>query len=378
MAQTDEATSQNQLVWSMSSSTWKDDFHGKEFSIVDRNGGTSRALTNDEYNKFIDRVKNGEAVAKAFKEFPYRGNGLTATVERELWYQEKDREVRADRKYVIVHIHFADEWDQNRHERRERQLVSGITQVNLRHLKSKPSEPGSRTEPGPRNWTSMFQYADPEPRGRQVFKFAGVGGWKWKEQPGAWPRQESVQVLMQNVNLNEPRHDDLIQWFEGDQPLARDSTRLQEEQKLEWSEKMCYFMHQVEDVMGRAETIFQAVLEQRCKPSRIGVEVLAIGNNAYDIPGIVVLENCVRDAHAVSLAFENIGARCHPVVENVVSPNQLTKCIEKWAVQCQSNEHGLRIVFLFWAGHSLSQVKGKKNPLYPFLLFSNQNCSKWL
>ncbi len=88
--------------------------------------------------------------------------------------------------------------------------------------------------------------------------------------------------------------------------------------------------------------------------SRIGVEVLAIGNDDYyveDMRHNGALKNCIRDANAVANAFEQLGARS-TVVENVKDRSDVRYYVKRWAESRLRND-GVRTAFLFWAGHAL-------------------------
>ena len=111
---------------------------------------------------FFRRVKNGDAQAKAFKEFPYT-KYKPWTVEREIWYRDFAGTVE-ERKYVIVHIHFSDLWDERLSAEGKKQNVTLVTQMNLRHF---PTTKGST---GAGAYETMFESAYLEQQGTGVLE----------------------------------------------------------------------------------------------------------------------------------------------------------------------------------------------------------------
>jgi hypothetical protein len=280
----------------------------------------SREFQKDaECVRFFRRVRERRAVAKAFKEFPHKGK-----VEREIWYRDYGGTTE-ERKYVIVHMHFSDDWDKNL----QRQKVTSVTQVNLRHF-TKSQEHATGTGA----WEAMFESAYLEQKGRCVFRTqqTGITEKCIFQASGDAPSANNVGWRWNNQDLGGQDLDQLIQWFPGMPRLERDRVMHRHEEDPEWSRIMVEFLNDAEKTMSSAKPASKDELEY-LQRSQIGLEVLAIGNDSYCFEGMRfegVLQNCVKDAKAVAEEFEKLDAKSK-VLEDVSDRLSLRKAVKNWA-----------------------------------------------
>ncbi len=312
------------------------DLHG----LVESDEALTREFkSDDECINFLKRVKQNEATAKAFKEFPFKGKGKPWKVEREIWFRDSAGNME-DKEYVVAHIHFSDEWDHDCASKRQQQKATSITQINLRHFTRKPTHGTGAAK-------AIFKSAYLEPLGKCIFRFCdgknGSGLPLCKHEIF-----NTIQCMGNNVK-------NLIQWFPGDPRMERERTvgRSGIHKHDNMLQTVAEFLETTHRGMHQTKLAEKEEVDYM-QPSAIGIEVLAIGNDAYFIDGLRQngqLRNCAKDARAVAEAFQELGAKCR-VVENVRDSAHLQDIIEEW-INTKLSNPTVEKAFFFWAGHAL-------------------------
>jgi hypothetical protein len=298
--------------------------------------------SNMECLDFFKRIQDGKAEAKAFKEFPYRKGGQPFTVEREIWFRDYGG-ILEERKYVIVHVHYSDSW--NKYV--QRQQVTQVTQINLRHFTEHQVH-----QVGAGAHEAMFKSTYLEEKGKPVFRnskcvFQGAG-WEDKNIAGwAW----------NNFDAHGHNFGNLPQWYDNMPRLDRERVIAgQDEKPAEIAHVLSCFLNKVNESMVGAKLLNHADQEdlKYLGHSRIGLEVLAIGNDSYCIEGMRdhgKLRNCVSDARSVSDSFKKLDAKCKLIMD-VKDRQNLRRVVLDWAESKLMHQH-VKTAFFFWAGHAL-------------------------
>mmetsp|Transcript_41063 Transcript_41063/g.95914 ORF Transcript_41063/g.95914 Transcript_41063/m.95914 type:complete len:212 (+) Transcript_41063:83-718(+) len=153
---------------------------------------------------FIKRVRKSEASAKYFKEFPYKRDG---TVMREMWFRDP-KAPESTKQWVVVHIHYADKYSEDRANRRQSQLVSSITQVNLRHCTVHRTEGHGRTSCYPTLMHGLYL----QDRGFPIFR--NDTGWNWYRDKISNSTQDGTFQIISKIAEAQ-------MWFPGDPQIIR-------------------------------------------------------------------------------------------------------------------------------------------------------------
>jgi len=172
--------------------------------IEEKDRASRRVETYQECEDFIKRVRRGEANAKYFKEFAYQGK-----VEREMWFRDP-KAPESTKQWVVVHIHYADKYSEDRAKRRERQLVSSIRQVNLRYTTLHRTPGHGRTS----CYESMLEGHYLMDTGFQLF--TSDKGWNWAKDRNPNSMQDRVLQIISKTQM-----DGVTMWFPGDPQVTR-------------------------------------------------------------------------------------------------------------------------------------------------------------
>mmetsp|Transcript_34161 Transcript_34161/g.79753 ORF Transcript_34161/g.79753 Transcript_34161/m.79753 type:complete len:172 (+) Transcript_34161:3153-3668(+) len=171
--------------------------------MMKNRGGGGPFRDYQECVDFIKRVRKGEASAKYLKEYCYKRNG---TVLREVWFL--DKEPQYNKQWVVVFIHYADIYRQDRAERRERQLVSSIRQVNLRRCTVHRTEGHGRTSCYPTLMHGLYL----QDRGFPIFR--NDTGWNWYRDKISNSTQDGTFQIISKIAEAQ-------MWFPGDPQIIR-------------------------------------------------------------------------------------------------------------------------------------------------------------
>ena len=243
------------------------------------------------------------------------------------------------RQYVVVHIHFEDQWQQSLENSRKPQNTTIVNCINLRHT----SLSGKYPTP----------FKDVHIEEKKVFVIShGKKGWEWHTPEHAGKDKFDMSRNFQNLQ-------GVVQWFPGDcqehlpQELSR--TLTMDEGFEEWPELLIDMLDGMDEMVGQASCVDNSVLDM-FHETYSGIEVLAIGNKNYRLSGLGsnkgVLLNAIRDAEDVAKAFEELGASCK-VVKDVELKSNLVDTIREWAEE-RLTLPNVRVAFFFWAGHAVT------------------------
>lgn len=133
-----------------------------------------------EWGDFVSAVRHGDAIPRAYKQFPYKDSRPQEEweVERECWFEWDAKVTTHDQyRYVVVHAHSLIKWDE-RHTAEHPMAVLG--QVNVRHCRTHKDFPNDGSKP-----SSKMQGELTERRGLAVGKFNDIGGLDWRDEEGA-------------------------------------------------------------------------------------------------------------------------------------------------------------------------------------------------
>lgn len=148
--------------------------------------GALRQLGSSGVKSFLKELQRDPNVATVFakNDFPYKGHGAHALIEREYWLRVKrsslqDPALAGRDEFIILHVHYAGDWnrldDQSTFDRKR----STITQINARHTCDgsgpkfhKPcQDPGGELDG---KWR--------EERGTPVLgSWEAPHGWRWRD-----------------------------------------------------------------------------------------------------------------------------------------------------------------------------------------------------
>jgi hypothetical protein len=235
-----------------------------------------------ECDEFMKRVQTKEAKALVFKDFNYHGK-----VEREIWFH--DPQGPPGLQYVIVHIHFNDIYDQERHEKRQQQLTHTVTAINLRHCKLIQSKNHKKAG----FYESIFQKTYLEDGSMTIKQFQD--GWKWKEMLQANDLDGERMQCLQTEKMKGVHH---YHNHKGDKRLDLPEfvASLQKESEAAGTsmvelanelETLNRFMDILESDMRTAplqDFVYNFKTGRDCQDQ--GIEVLTMGNNNYSLVGL--------------------------------------------------------------------------------------------
>jgi hypothetical protein len=319
---------------------------------VQEKANTRKFKDLSECYDFMRRVHRNKAKPLVFKDFNYHGK-----VEREVWFHDPFRQEGLH--HVIVHIHFADAFDEVRHQNRQLQQTSTVTAINLRHYTNQPSGQSKSS-----HYESIFKNTYLEGVGVTIKVFKH--GWRWRQVAAKNTLEHQIQCFqeekMQGIHL----------YHEGDEPLDINhftlhrtivaSDRMSTETELE---TIFEFMNVIEIAMMRAplQDFVQDFAQQD-----MGIEVLTIGNDNYSLVGLEnhgKLKNAVADATAIAQAFRKLGAHVQTEI-NIRDVKKLEEAIYDWAdTRLVPNRQFIRVVFLYWAGHAFHCKKDGLTHILP-------------
>jgi hypothetical protein len=305
---------------------------------------------------FLERVRTGEAKGVVFKDFEYHGK-----VEREVWYE--DPRGHGPNQFVIMHIHYDEEFDTQKYKAKQPQEAKTITCVNLRHHKTEPSKSKKKTG----FYESIFQNTYLEDEGKILWE--NKTGWKGSKTDAHNTYGESFQ------DMDIDRTDDLTYFSKNQKkmPLYLPATSdrggfsplspSQKEDAFPWQDFLGKLNRGIHDGLKKSYPIYVEMGAESA--DSIGVEMLAFGNNNYSLTDLWndgKLKNAIPDARAVADAFRMIGAHTK-VAEDVKDPVIMGEILEEWAEARLASD--VRVVFIFWAGHAFQIIGDTSTHLVP-------------
>ncbi len=322
--------------------------------------GATRAFSSVlECDDFMKRVQNGDAKPVVFKDFAYKEKDAERKdmgrelVEREIWFQDPVGH-KKEFQFVIMHMHFRDEFDHVRHKKRQLQHTHILAAVNLRHHKSIPTQAKNKTG----HYESIFKNTYLEDKGL-TFRAYNKDGWRWRIVPGKMTTDANIQCLQPEKMQGVHHAFDADGKLDPDQPSTWQTEAVNAPEDKREELLVMRVMKVIEKSMKRAACIDAT----DCTASDdIGVEVLAFGNNNYswiDVPGKGILKNAIADAEAVGEAFEKIKANVRREMD-IRDPPTLEDKLDEWADErlAPEVEKQVRIVIIFWAGHAFENIDG--------------------
>jgi len=331
---------------------------------------------------FFARVVSGEATPKRIIDFAYadkKGLGLTGEamlLERCYCFEDTvpavagakrggDKQAAADddgfttvvksspkkpatknalpkQERVILHVHTLVEWgNRNAQDTRKNRALVQLTSVNLRHATKVSYASGWKEE---HLGFTMVPVREP------------AGGWQ-KYYPD---RRSEIEWTLQDPNSVPVLDKDYANKYKD----VRDAILKAEEVLSAHADRVTTksISQTLKSYRSADRDIeFEVMYEEEEEASSVGIEFLAIGNDAYTVAGMPNngrLRNCVSDATKVMVVFDALGARCRLLPDK--SRRRLKKEVNQWAEERLQGQ--VRVAFILWAGHAFT-VKGETHLL---------------